>query len=98
MIELSTSPKARLMALLEYSRPIGTDKRKRAFVVNKKIEVDSETERMRKEQQANAVREERKMILKRKMKDAMNREGRKSGMRPATSYLIPPNTAGRKDM
>ncbi|CAK5023079.1 unnamed protein product [Meloidogyne enterolobii] len=94
MIELSTSPKARLMALLEYSRPIGTDKRKRAFV----IEVDSETERMRKEQQANAVREERKMILKRKMKDAMNREGRKSGMRPATSYLIPPNTAGRKDM
>jgi len=37
MIELSTSPKARLMALLEYSRPIGTDKRKRAFVVNKKV-------------------------------------------------------------
>ncbi|KAF7637257.1 hypothetical protein Mgra_00003224 [Meloidogyne graminicola] len=97
MIELSTSPRARLMALLEYSRPIGTNKNKRAFVVNKKIEVDTETERMRKEQQANAVREERKMILKRKMKDVMNREGRKSGMRPATSYLIPQNVAGMKD-
>lgn len=37
MIELSTSPRARLMALLEYSRPIGTNKNKRAFVVNKKV-------------------------------------------------------------
>lgn len=88
MIELSINPKARLMAMLGYSRPIGTDKRKRAFVVSKKKELDSESERLRKEQQANAVREEKKMILKRKLKDAMNREGRKSGMRPTTSYLI----------
>jgi hypothetical protein len=36
MIELSINPRARLMSLLEYSRPIGTDKRKRAFVVSRK--------------------------------------------------------------
>jgi hypothetical protein len=38
MIELSINPKARLMAMLGYSRPIGTDKRKRAFVVSRKVD------------------------------------------------------------
>ncbi|KAL3104590.1 hypothetical protein niasHT_022301 [Heterodera trifolii] len=84
MIELSIHPKKRLMALLGYSRPIGTNKRKRAFVVSRKIELDSESERLRKEQQMNALREEKKMILKRRLKDAMNREGRKSKLRPNT--------------
>lgn len=37
MLELSISPEKRLMALLKYSRPIGTDKRKRAFVVTQKV-------------------------------------------------------------
>uniref|UniRef100_A0A183BPV9 Ion_trans domain-containing protein n=1 Tax=Globodera pallida TaxID=36090 RepID=A0A183BPV9_GLOPA len=78
MIELSINPKKRLMALLQYSRPIGTNKRKRAFVVSRKIELDSESERLRKEQQMSALREEKKMILKRRLKDAMHREGRKS--------------------
>ncbi|VDN05297.1 unnamed protein product [Thelazia callipaeda] len=39
MIELSLKPSARLSALLKYSRPIGTDKRKRAFVVVRKTTV-----------------------------------------------------------
>lgn len=37
MLELSINPKKRLMALLAYSRPIGTDKTKRAFVVTRKV-------------------------------------------------------------
>lgn len=36
MLEQSCSPKERLLALLKYSRPIGTDKNKRAFVVRKR--------------------------------------------------------------
>lgn len=39
MLELSLKPKERLIALLKYSRPVGTDKRKRAFVVARKITV-----------------------------------------------------------
>lgn len=37
MLELSIHPKKRLMALMGYSRPIGTDKTKRAFVVTRKV-------------------------------------------------------------
>ncbi|KAI6216082.1 Transient receptor potential cation channel subfamily V member 6 [Aphelenchoides besseyi] len=36
MLELSLQPKDRLMALLKYSRPIGIDKRRRAFVLSRK--------------------------------------------------------------
>uniref|UniRef100_A0A915CYT0 Uncharacterized protein n=1 Tax=Ditylenchus dipsaci TaxID=166011 RepID=A0A915CYT0_9BILA len=46
MLELSLSPESRLTALLHYSRPIGTDKSQRAFVVNKKIESNTETYRL----------------------------------------------------
>ncbi|PIO62773.1 hypothetical protein TELCIR_15655, partial [Teladorsagia circumcincta] len=35
MLELSLAPKDRLMYLLEYSRPTGTNKKVRSFVVNK---------------------------------------------------------------
>ena len=37
MLELSLQPKDRHIALLKYSRPIGTDKRRRAFVVSRKV-------------------------------------------------------------
>ena len=40
MMELSISPKTRLLSLLKYSRPIGTDKKKRAFVVSRKVSVN----------------------------------------------------------
>uniref|UniRef100_A0A183BYL2 Smoothelin domain-containing protein n=1 Tax=Globodera pallida TaxID=36090 RepID=A0A183BYL2_GLOPA len=49
------------------------------------IELDSESERLRKEQQMSALREEKKMILKRRLKDAMHREGRKSKTRLNTA-------------
>uniref|UniRef100_A0A915ENC0 Ion transport domain-containing protein n=1 Tax=Ditylenchus dipsaci TaxID=166011 RepID=A0A915ENC0_9BILA len=92
MVELSISPKSRLIALLNYSRPIGTDKRKRSFVVSRKIDSDTEIERLRREQQAHAIREEKKMILKRRLKDALNKDGRKSGLRPMTSYFMTTGT------
>lgn len=41
-----------------------------------KIELDSESERLRKEQQANALREEKKMILKRRLKARMGEKKR----------------------
>lgn len=68
MTELSLPPKDRLMALLKYSRPIGTDKRKRAFVVTRNHETFSESEKLMKEQQANAIREEKRLLLKRRLK------------------------------
>jgi hypothetical protein len=37
MIELALKPHERLEALIKYSRPIGIDKRKRAFVVTRKV-------------------------------------------------------------
>ncbi|VDD85581.1 unnamed protein product [Enterobius vermicularis] len=40
MLELSLKPKERLTALLKYSRPIGTEKERRAFVIVRKIPVN----------------------------------------------------------
>ena len=70
MLELSLPPKDRLMALLKYSRPIGTDKRKRAFVVTRKTDLQTltESEKMMREQQINAIKEEKRMLLKRRLK------------------------------
>jgi len=88
MIELSINPKERLMALLKYSRPIGTDKRKRAFVVTKKIEVNTTaSELIKKIEQEKTKIEEKKMILKRRLKDALGKEGRRSGIHSVTTML-----------
>jgi hypothetical protein len=37
MLEISLKPRDRLIAMLKYSRPIGTDKKRRAFVVTRKV-------------------------------------------------------------
>ncbi|KAH7701198.1 TRP channel protein nanchung, partial [Aphelenchoides avenae] len=63
MLELSMNPKDRLMALLKYSRPIGTDKRKRAFVVSRKVE-QTEDERDKRQLEEEKMREERRQLLK----------------------------------
>ena len=39
MLELSLSPKDRLNYLLKYSRPIGTNKKTRSLIVNRKVQV-----------------------------------------------------------
>ncbi|KAH7718990.1 OCR-2 protein [Aphelenchoides avenae] len=67
MLELSMNPKDRLMALLKYSRPIGTDKRKRAFVVSRKVE-QTEDERDKRQLEEEKMREERRQLLKRRLK------------------------------
>ncbi|KAI6216081.1 Transient receptor potential cation channel subfamily V member 6 [Aphelenchoides besseyi] len=89
MLELSLQPKDRLMALLKYSRPIGTDKRKRAFVVSRKIDALTETERIIKEQQESEKIKEKKQVLKRRLRD-YQRDASKHGaaLRPITSYLM----------
>ncbi|WKY14265.1 hypothetical protein Q1695_000088 [Nippostrongylus brasiliensis] len=88
MLELSLAPKERLRYLLEYSRPTGTNKHVRSFVVNKNSFQDrTEEERAQaKEEKARKVIEERRVLLKRRIKDMEIREG----VRPATSYARSP--------
>uniref|UniRef100_A0A158PCP8 ANK_REP_REGION domain-containing protein n=1 Tax=Angiostrongylus cantonensis TaxID=6313 RepID=A0A158PCP8_ANGCA len=76
MLELSLAPKDRLMYLLQYSRPTGTNKKIRSFVVNKNAYVTQ-----LKEEKAKKIIEERKVLLKRRLKDMEIREGR-----PFTSF------------
>uniref|UniRef100_A0AC35FG89 Uncharacterized protein n=1 Tax=Panagrolaimus sp. PS1159 TaxID=55785 RepID=A0AC35FG89_9BILA len=95
MTELSLPPKDRLMALLKYSRPIGIDKRKRAFVVTRKHETFSESEKLMKEQQAHAIQEEKRLLLKRRLRDIHVQGGHhgketKQHNRPETPYLATP--------
>ena len=40
MLEEMLTPRERMLAQLKYSRPIGTDKTKRAFVVKWQLTVD----------------------------------------------------------
>ncbi|VBB31943.1 unnamed protein product [Acanthocheilonema viteae] len=67
MLEFSLNAKARLNALLKYSRPIGIDKRERAFVVVRKTthEYSPKTG----EQLCEKMRERRRTSLKRRLKD-----------------------------
>ncbi|KAM3717471.1 Transient receptor potential cation channel subfamily V member [Dirofilaria immitis] len=71
MLEFSLRPKARLNALLKYSRPIGTNKRERAFVVVRKTTCDSlsKTEKQLRELQEQSIREKKRALLKRRLKD-----------------------------
>ncbi|TKR60912.1 hypothetical protein L596_028093 [Steinernema carpocapsae] len=89
MLELSLKPLDRRLHMLRYSRPIGTNKNRRAFMVSRKINVDSltEAEKRMRAMQAEALREEKRLLLKRRLKDYSLAIGRKS-IRPGTSYLI----------
>ncbi|CAJ0597219.1 unnamed protein product [Cylicocyclus nassatus] len=90
MLELSLKPQDRLMYLLQYSRPIGTNKKLRSFVVIKNIYQDKTKEEVAhaKEEKAKKVIEERKALLKRRLKDMEIREGiRPMTSRPISSYL-----------
>ncbi|KAK6744647.1 hypothetical protein RB195_011396 [Necator americanus] len=84
MLELSLAPKDRLMYLLEYSRPTGTNKKLRSLVVNKNIYHNKDPEEIArsKEEKAKKVIEERKALLKRRLKDMEIREG----IRPYTAH------------
>ncbi|VDK68718.1 unnamed protein product [Onchocerca ochengi] len=70
MLEFSLRPKARLNALLKYSRPIGTNKRERAFVIVRKTgDSLSETDKQLRELQEQIIREKKRALLKRRLKD-----------------------------
>ncbi|VDN07290.1 unnamed protein product [Thelazia callipaeda] len=86
LLELSLKPKERLSAMLKYSRPIGTDKTKRSFVVAKKTARDSmsKTEKQLLEQKERDLREEKRALLKRRLKDFVQNPDLR---RPITSYL-----------
>src|SRR5690606_39232826 len=91
MLELSLPPKERLMALLKYSRPIGTDKRKRAFVVTRRTDVQTltESEKMMREQQINAIKEEKRMLLKRRLKVSLHNNSVIILITDITGYAYP---------
>ncbi|KJH40486.1 hypothetical protein DICVIV_13557 [Dictyocaulus viviparus] len=70
MLELSLSPKERLMHLLRYSRPTGVNKRIRSYVVSKKTDfraglTKDEEIRVRNEK-ADLIREEKRQLIKKK--------------------------------
>uniref|UniRef100_A0A158P7D7 ANK_REP_REGION domain-containing protein n=1 Tax=Angiostrongylus cantonensis TaxID=6313 RepID=A0A158P7D7_ANGCA len=73
MLELSLSPKERLMHLLKYSRPTGVNKRIRSYVVNKKtgtrkgLTKDEEVRLL--EEKAEHIREEKRQLIKKKNRE-----------------------------
>uniref|UniRef100_A0A914UT89 Ion transport domain-containing protein n=1 Tax=Plectus sambesii TaxID=2011161 RepID=A0A914UT89_9BILA len=70
MLEQNLKPRDRLIALLKYSRPIGTDKTKRAFVVRRRrTEEEYKTEKELREEKMNNFREEKRNLLKRRLAD-----------------------------
>ncbi|KHJ96337.1 hypothetical protein OESDEN_03702 [Oesophagostomum dentatum] len=74
MLELSLAPKDRLMYLLQYSRPTGTNKKLRSFVVNKNIYQNKAPDEAAaaKEEKTRKVIEERKALLKRRLRVGCN--------------------------
>ncbi|VDM20067.1 unnamed protein product [Wuchereria bancrofti] len=69
MLEFSLNPKARLNALLKYSRPIGISKQERAFVVVRKTSDSlSEMEKQFRKKQEQCMREKKRALLKRRLK------------------------------
>ncbi|CAP23032.2 Protein CBR-OCR-2 [Caenorhabditis briggsae] len=88
MLELSLSPKERHQYLLKYSRPTGTNKKTRSLVVSKKSSFNRETKQGQRvlEEKMKKIIEEKKAVLKRKMKDMEIKEG----IRPVTGYSRTP--------
>ncbi|CTQ86664.1 Ion transport domain-containing protein [Caenorhabditis elegans] len=88
MLELSLSPKERHQYLLKYSRPTGTNKKTRSLVVSKKSAFSRDSKKGQKvlEEKMKKMIEEKKAVLKRKMKDMEIKEG----IRPVTGYSRTP--------
>ncbi|CAD5205850.1 unnamed protein product [Bursaphelenchus okinawaensis] len=75
LLEMSLPAKERQDHLLRYSRPIGTDKRKRAFVVIRKAQVLTESERILKMKEEETKRLEKQQVLKRRLRGLMEQTG-----------------------
>ncbi|CAD6199037.1 unnamed protein product [Caenorhabditis auriculariae] len=79
MLEMSLSPESRRMHLLQYSRPTGTNKRVRSYVVvsrgqGEKTEMEELAAREAKEEKR---REERRQLLKKKQRPAKTTSSRR---------------------
>ncbi|CAJ0938994.1 unnamed protein product, partial [Mesorhabditis belari] len=91
-LEMSLSPQERLIHLLKYSRPIGTNKQRRSYVINKKLNEDNmeSYEKRAQDEKSKSIAEEKRFLQKRKLKDLELREGLRpltALIRPVTSYL-----------
>ncbi|CAJ0938885.1 unnamed protein product, partial [Mesorhabditis belari] len=85
MLELSVAPKKRLHHMQQYSRPRGTQKDIRAFVVIKKNDDDDEVARQVRQEKRERMHEE-KMALIRKKQREIEREG--AAGRPVTRRYL----------
>ncbi|CAD5208241.1 unnamed protein product [Bursaphelenchus xylophilus] len=95
LLEMSITAEERRNHLLRYSRPIGTDKRKRAFVVIKKAEVLSESERILKMKEEEAKRLEKQQFLKRRLRGWLDHQ--QGGATPFPGGDRQPSRANVKD-
>ncbi|CEF69866.1 Nanchung [Strongyloides ratti] len=68
-LETSLSPQERLLAMFKYSKPIGTNKKKRAFVLNSKNKSSSDDIRAEKEMKAELLIEEKRNKIKKHFKE-----------------------------
>uniref|UniRef100_A0A0K0E2D4 ANK_REP_REGION domain-containing protein n=1 Tax=Strongyloides stercoralis TaxID=6248 RepID=A0A0K0E2D4_STRER len=68
-LETSLSPKERLLAMFKYSKPIGTNKKKRAFVLNSKINLTSDEIRAEHEIKNELLIEEKRHKFKKRLKE-----------------------------
>ncbi|GMR60082.1 hypothetical protein PMAYCL1PPCAC_30277, partial [Pristionchus mayeri] len=68
MLELSLSPRERLTALLSYSRPTGTNKQARSFVVSKKLDTRNleEFDKQVQKEKLDMLKEEKRLLARRK--------------------------------
>ncbi|GMS82153.1 hypothetical protein PENTCL1PPCAC_4328, partial [Pristionchus entomophagus] len=68
MLELSLSPRERLTALLSYSRPTGTNKQARSFVVSKKLDTRNleEFDKEKEQEKQDTLKEEKRLLARRK--------------------------------
>ncbi|KAI6205701.1 Transient receptor potential cation channel subfamily V member 6 [Aphelenchoides besseyi] len=80
MLEISLQPKDRLVALLKYSRPHGADKQTR-------LETLTEMDKQLKQEQENEKRREKRVLLKKRLRDLKNNESKTPYPTRATPYL-----------
>ncbi|CAJ0949144.1 unnamed protein product, partial [Mesorhabditis belari] len=87
-LEMSLPPQERLIHLLKYSRPIGTNKQKRSYVVNKKMNEENMEafEKRALDEKQKQIAEEKRFLYKRRMKDLDIKD---ASLRPLTSLIRP---------
>lgn len=70
MLEMSLSKHDRLLYLLKYSRPTGTNKKRRSYVVRRRAQLErtEEEELNLREEKAEKIRQERRALLRKRQR------------------------------